>query len=108
MRIYNTIIQTKSLTWNNSNEILNALKWALYCSEVYNNKSMIYTPIEFLQGYNHVSQTVYYDEFQQNCQLIRQYISSINIPSDFIPNAYGYLLHVCSIAFQFIKIFQFY
>ncbi len=41
MRIYNTIIQTKSLTWNNTNEILNALKWALYCSEVYNNKSMI-------------------------------------------------------------------
>jgi hypothetical protein len=35
MRIYTTIIQTKSLTWNNSNEILNALKWALYCSEVY-------------------------------------------------------------------------
>jgi hypothetical protein len=35
MRIYTTIIQTKSLTWKNSNEILNALKWALYCSEVY-------------------------------------------------------------------------
>ena len=34
MRIYTTIIQTKSITWNNSNEILNALKWALYCSEV--------------------------------------------------------------------------
>ena len=36
MRIYTTISQTKSLIWNNSNEILNALKWALYCSEVDN------------------------------------------------------------------------
>ena len=34
MRIYTTIVQTKSLTWNNSNDMLNALKWALYCSEV--------------------------------------------------------------------------
>ncbi len=34
MRIYTTIVQTKSITWNNSNEILNALKWALYCSDV--------------------------------------------------------------------------
>ena len=34
MRIYTTIIQTKSLTWNNTNEISNALKWALYSSDV--------------------------------------------------------------------------
>ncbi|CAF0784017.1 unnamed protein product [Adineta steineri] len=77
MRIYTTIIQTKSITWNSSNEILNALKWGLYCSE----------------GYNHVNQTVYYDEFLKNCQMIRQHISSTDIPVDFIPNAYSYLLH---------------
>ncbi|CAF2492646.1 unnamed protein product [Rotaria sp. Silwood2] len=77
MKIYTTIIQTKSITWNNSNEILNALKWAMYCSE----------------GYNHVNQTVYYEEFLKNCQLIRQYISSTDIPIDFVQNAYGYLLH---------------
>ncbi|UJR25380.1 hypothetical protein I4U23_006728 [Adineta vaga] len=77
MRIYTTIIQTKSIPWTNSHEILNALKWALYCSE----------------GYNYVSQTIYYDEFTKNTQLIRQYISSTDIPQDYIPNAYGYLLH---------------
>ncbi|CAM4858651.1 unnamed protein product [Rotaria socialis] len=77
MRIYATIIQTKSITWKNSNEILNGLKWAIYCSE----------------GYNHVSQTVYYEEFLRNCQTIRQYILSADIPSDFVQNAYGYLLH---------------
>ncbi|CAF3695328.1 unnamed protein product [Rotaria socialis] len=77
MRIYATIIQTKSITWKNSNEILNGLKWAMYCSE----------------GYNHVSQTVYYEEFLRNCQTIRQYILSADIPSDFVQNAYGYLLH---------------
>ena len=46
------------------------------------------------QGYHHVSQTIYYEEFEKNCQLIRQYVSSKEVPSDFIPNAYAYLLHV--------------
>jgi len=34
MRIYTTIVQTKSIPWNNNNEVLNALKWASYCTEV--------------------------------------------------------------------------
>lgn len=46
------------------------------------------------QGYEYVCQTVYYEEFLKNCQMIREYISSTDIPPDFIPNAYGYLLHV--------------
>jgi hypothetical protein len=63
---------------------------------------------EFFQGYNHVSQTVYYEEFRQNCQMIRQYISSTDIPIDFVPNAYGYLLHVCSIlVFCLLKHFNY-
>ncbi|CAF0906649.1 unnamed protein product [Adineta ricciae] len=77
MRIYTTIIQTKSIPWTSSPEILDALKWALYCSE----------------GYNYVRQTIYYDEFMRNVQLIRECISSADIPIDYLPNAYGYLLH---------------
>lgn len=77
MRIYTTIVQTKSIPWNNNNEILNALKWTSYCTE----------------GYNHASQTIYFKVFLENCQAIREYISSTDIPNDFVENAYGYLLH---------------
>lgn len=60
------------------------------------------------QGYDHVSQTIYYEEFEKNCQLIRQYVSLKDIPSDFIPNAYAYLLHVISIdVFILISLFIF-
>ncbi len=57
---------------------------------------------EIFKGYNHVSQTIYYEEFLKNSQLIRQYISSTDIPIDFVQNAYGYLLHVCLIYIIFL------
>lgn len=47
------------------------------------------------QGYNYVSQTIYFKEFLQNCESIRKYISSSDIPNDFVENAYNYFLHVC-------------
>ena len=97
MRIYTTIIQTNSFTWNSTNEISNALKWALYSSEVWKSIGMILRHYENFQGYHHARQTIYYEEFEKNCQLIRKYISSKDIPIDFIPNAYAYLLHVNSI-----------
>ena len=97
MRIYRTLIQTKSIPWNSSHDTLNALKWALYCSEV---RTQIVTiayaslQIRIFQGYEHVRQTTYYDEFLEHTQRTRQYISSADIPMDFLPNAYGYMLHV--------------
>ena len=34
MRIYTTMTQSKSITWSHTSEVLNAIKWATYCSEV--------------------------------------------------------------------------
>lgn len=36
----------------------------------------------------------YSDEFYAKCEQIREHISSKDVPSDFVPNAFSYLLHV--------------
>lgn len=64
-----------------------------WSNEIHSTNDLDFCRLDF-QGYHRVVQTVYYEEFEKNCQLIRQYVSSKEVPSDFIPNAYAYILHV--------------